>query len=79
MEQLAYPNGMTRVNTYESSRDLLSVIDSRRPDVYKRQPEQGSYLNAAETALVGAFRAVQPPVEIFLHPCRMQGLSLIHI
>jgi len=39
----------------------------------RRKPEQGSYLNAAETALVGAFRAVQPPVEIFLHPCRMQG------
>ena len=31
VEQLAYPNGMTRVNTYESSRDLLSVIDYRRP------------------------------------------------
>ncbi len=31
MEQLAYPNGMTRVNTYENSRDLLSVIDYRRP------------------------------------------------
>ena len=29
--QLAYPNGMTRVNTYENSRDLLSVIDYRRP------------------------------------------------
>ena len=25
MEQLAYPNGMTRDNTYEDSRDLLSV------------------------------------------------------
>ena len=25
VEQLAYPNGMTRVNTYEDSRDLLSV------------------------------------------------------
>ena len=31
VEQLAYPNGMTRVNTYENSRDLLSVIDYRRP------------------------------------------------
>ena len=31
VEQLAYPNGMTRVNTYEDSRDLLSVIDYRRP------------------------------------------------
>ena len=31
VEQLAYPNGMTRVNTYESSRDLLSVIDYQRP------------------------------------------------
>jgi len=31
VEQLAYPNGMTRVNTYEDSRDLLSVIDYQRP------------------------------------------------
>ena len=31
VEQLAYPNGMTRVNTYEDGRDLLSVIDYRRP------------------------------------------------
>ena len=31
LEQLAYPNGMTRVNTYEDSRDLLSVIDYQRP------------------------------------------------
>ena len=31
VEQLAYPNGMTRVNTYEDGRDLLSVIDYQRP------------------------------------------------
>ena len=31
VEQLAYPNGTTRVNTYEDSRDLLSVIDYQRP------------------------------------------------
>ena len=30
VEQLAYPNGMTRVNTYENSRDLLSDRKSTR-------------------------------------------------
>lgn len=31
MEELAYPNGMSRRNTYEERRDLITVIDYQRP------------------------------------------------
>lgn len=32
VKKLAYPNGMTRINTYEAKRNFLSVIDYQRPN-----------------------------------------------